>query len=70
MLASQEGAPSAGNAKQAGKDPKKDVKKPAKGATAEVDRNAPKPLEIEYPEIASEVNYLLIEKSFVQNKTS
>ena len=33
MLASQEGAPAAGNAKPAGKDPKKDAKKPAKGAT-------------------------------------
>ena len=33
MLASQEGAPSAGNAKPTGKDPKKDAKKPAKGAT-------------------------------------
>ena len=70
MLASQEGAPSAGNAKPAGKDPKKDAKKPAKGATIEADRNAPKPLEIEYPEIASECDYLLIEKSFVQNKSS
>ena len=70
MLASQEGAASnPANAKAAGKDPKKDAKKPAKGATVEVDRNAPKPLEIEYPEISSEVDYILIEKSFVQNKS-
>ena len=70
MLASQEGATSnPANAKAAGKDPKKDAKKPAKGATVEVDRNAPKALEIEYPEVASECDYILIEKSFIGNKS-
>ena len=53
-----------------GKDPKaKDTKaKGGKGAAAEGDKNAPKPIEIEYPEIAAEPDFILIEKSFDQSK--
>ena len=45
-------------------DPKKDAKgKGGKGGGAE-DKNAPKSLEIEYPEVESEPNYIIIERSF------
>ena len=64
LLASQDGTVSQSNIK--GKDPKKDAKaKPAKGAAADADKNAPKPIEIEYAEIESEKDYILIEKSFI-----
>ena len=42
----------------------KDPKAAAKGKAAEVDKNAPKQIEVEYPEIESEPDFILIEKSF------
>ena len=43
----------------------KDTKAKAKGGAAvDADKNSPKPIEIEYEEIASEKDYVLIEKSF------
>ena len=64
LLASQDGTMGqANNAK--GKDAKgKDAKKPAKGAV-EGEKNAPKPIDVEYAEgVAAEPDYLLIEKSY------
>lgn len=54
-----------------GKDAKaKDTKaKGGKGAAADSDKNAPKPIEIEYPEIAAEPDFVLIEKSFDYGKS-
>ena len=47
------------------KDAKKDTKKPAaKGAQVEADKNNPKPIEIEYPEIESEKDYVIVERTF------
>ena len=59
------------NANLKAKDTKaKDAKgKGGKGAAAEGDKNAPKPLEIEYPEIPAEPDFILIEKSFDQGKS-
>ena len=70
LLASQEGiAASQSNINIKAKDPKKDAKAaPKKGAAVETDKNSPKPIEIEYAEIESEKDYILIEKSFVQGK--
>ena len=58
----------AGGAK--GKDGKaKDAKaaKPAKGGAVD-EKNAPKTIEIEYPEIESEPDFLILEHSFMQQK--
>jgi len=67
LLASQDGNVSQSNLNtntKTGKDAKKDTKsKPAKGAAVEADKNLPKPLEIEYPDIASEVDYVILERS-------
>ena len=69
LLASQDGVASQSNIKA--KDPKKDAKAaPKKGAVVEADKNSPKPIEIEYAEIESEKDYILIEKSFVQGKAA
>ena len=69
LLASQDGVASQSNIKA--KDPKKDAKAaPKKGAVAEADKNAPKPIEVEYVEIESEKDYILIEKSFIQGKAA
>ncbi len=64
LLASQENnATSQPNLKA--KDAKaKDPKAKGKGAAVESDKNAPKPIEIEYAEITSEKDYILMEKSF------
>ena len=64
LLASQENVTSQANIKA--KDAKaKDTKaKPKGGAAVDADKNSPKPIEIEYEEIASEKDYVLIEKSF------
>jgi hypothetical protein len=52
-----------------GKDTKaKDPKAAAKGKVQEVDKNAPKQIEIEYPEAESEPDFILIEKTFNQGK--
>ena len=59
----------AGGAK--GKDAKgKDAKaaKPAKGGATD-EKNAPKAIEIEYPEIESEPDFLILEHSFMQQKS-
>ena len=67
-LQSQEGGVSQANMKADGKPPAKgkDAKAPPKGkAAAEVNNNAPKQVEIEYPEIENEPDFILIEKSFV-----
>lgn len=47
-------------------DPKKDAKgKPqGKGAVQQDDKNAPKNITVEYPEITREPNFLVIEKSY------
>ena len=69
LLASQENVTSQANIKA--KDAKaKDTKAKAKGGAAvDADKNSPKPIEIEYEEIASEKDYVLIEKSFQQGKS-
>jgi len=46
----------------------KDPKAAAKGKVQEVDKNAPKQIEIEYPEAESEPDFILIEKTFNQGK--
>jgi|688.fasta_scaffold696618_1 hypothetical protein len=49
-------------------EPKKDLKPaPGKPATAE-DKNAPKDIKIDYPEVEIESDYLIIEKSYKQMK--
>ena len=61
------------NMKTDGKAPAKgkDAKAAPKGkAATEVNNNAPKNVEIEYPEIESEPDFILIEKTFVQGKSS
>ena len=65
-LASQEGVISQQNLKTGKDAPKgKDAKaKPAGKVVVEVDKNAPKPIEVDYPQIEAEPNFILIEKSF------
>ena len=65
-LESQEGVLSQ-NPKGGKTDPKKDKGKASKNAAAE-DKNAPKHIEIEYPEVESEPSYLIMEKSFLSLK--
>ena len=49
-------------------DPKKDPKAaPKKGAPVE-DKNAPKPIVVDYPEIPSSNNFVILEKTFTQMK--
>ena len=49
----------------------KDAKAPAKGkGAADTNVNAPKQIEIEYPEVDSEPDFILIEKTFVEGKKS
>ena len=54
------------------KDAKKDAKAPAKGAPAKgapvEDKNAPKPIEIEYEQIESHPAYIVLEKDFTIQK--
>ena len=52
-------------------DPKAAAKgAPGKPSTASEDKNSPKDVKIDYPEVEAEPNYLLIEKSFQQNKAA
>ena len=60
-LESQEGQTSQAKSKI---DPKKDKGKAAKGAAD--DKNAPKSIEVEYPDVESEPNFILLEKTFTQ----
>ena len=64
MLASQDGTVSNTNVKS--KDAKAKDNKPKAGGkgAVEADKNAPKPIEIEYPEAEFEKDYILVEKSF------
>ena len=66
LLASQDGNVSQAELKGGkAKDPKKDAKSaPKKGAQVEADKNCPKPIEIEYPEIQTEKDYVIMERSF------
>lgn len=49
-------------------EPKKDLKPaPGKPLSAE-DKNAPKEIKIDYPEVENESDYLVIEKSYKQMK--
>jgi len=62
------GAPATGKP-ATGKDAKKDAKAagkpPAKGAAVVEDKNAPKPIEIEYPEdVESDPSFLVLERNF------
>lgn len=63
------GGPPATGKPATGKDAKKDAKAagkaPAKGAAVVEDKNAPKPIEIEYPEdVESDPSFLVLERDF------
>ncbi len=64
LLMSQDGTTSQNTLKKDTKAKETKGKGGGKGAQAEADKNAPKPIEIEYPEIDSEKDYVLVEKSF------
>lgn len=51
-------------------DPKKDAKAPVKkgGAAAVEDKNAPKVITIEYPEVPSGETFVIVEKDYRQMK--
>jgi len=61
------------NTKDAKKpDPKKDAKgkAPAKGAAVIEDPNSPKDITIEYPDVPSQPDYLIIDKSYTKMSDS
>ena len=72
--AKQQNAPvAAPNAKDAKKpDPKKDQKgkPPAKGAVVVEDPNSPKEIVIDYPDVPSLPDYLIIDRSYLKMKES
>ena len=68
MLLSQDGTTSQNALKKDTKAKETKGKGGGKAAQVEADKNAPKPIEIEYPEVSYEKDYVLVERTFNQGK--